>query len=218
MIGVLATLGLVWGARNSSALGLETLDRIVASVDNAAITRSDTENAYGFELILEGKMPEATPDEATRETVRNRQIDQLLLLREADSEGIAGTEAANTPEDALADIRKKFGNDEKYEAALRSIQMNEPMVLERLRNRQRILLLIDRRLRPSARVESPDLEDYYKSTFVPELARRTSNPAPPLAEVEGQIREILTQKKIDQLLTAWLENLKVNHRVDVHPF
>lgn len=211
-------LGLVWGARNSSALGLETLDRVVASVDNAAITRSDIENAYGFELVLEGQMPKPTPDDATREAVRDRQIDQLLLLREADSEGISGSEVATTPEDALADIRKKFGNDEKYKAALQSLQMDEPMVIGRLRNRQRILLLIDRRLRPSARVEPPDIEAYYKNTFVPELARRTSNPAPPLAEVDGQIREILTQKKIDQLLTAWLENLKANHRVSLHPF
>ena len=211
-------LGFACGARYSIALGLQTLDRVVASVDNSAITRNDIEIAYGFALILDGKMPEATPDDATREAVRNRQIDQLLLLREADTEGIPGTAPGHAPEDALADIRKKFGNEEKYETALRSLQMNEPMIIERLRNRLRILLLIDQRLRPSARVEPPDIEDYYKKNLVPELARRSAGPPPPLPELENQIREILTQKKIDQLLTTWLENLKASHRVGLHPF
>jgi hypothetical protein len=30
----------------------------------------------------------------------------------------------------------------------------------------------------------------------------------PLSEVAGKIKELLTQKKINQLLTAWLHNLR----------
>jgi hypothetical protein len=53
---------------------------------------------------------------------------------------------------------------------------------------------------------------------VPELARRSQAAPPPLAEIEGQIREILTQKKIDELLSSWLESLKSTHHVSIHPF
>jgi len=35
--------------------------------------------------------------------------------------------------------------------------------------------------------------------------------------VEGQIQEILVQKKINQLLADWLEELRPSHRVYFYP-
>jgi len=190
----------------------------VASVDNQAITRSDVENAYGFELFLSGLTPEPPPDSATLLAVRDRLVDQTLLLSEAGTEGISDSDLKDFAATALADIRKKFANEKAFQDALKSLGLNEMQVLARLRDRQRILTLIDSRLRPSARVELPEIETYYKNTFVPELAKQNKTPAPPLADVEGQIREILTQKRIDDLLSSWLESLKTSHRVSVHPF
>jgi SurA-like N-terminal domain len=194
------------------------LDQVVASVDNQAITQSDVEKAYGFEMFLDGKPPGPAPDLATLEAVRDRLVDQTLLLGEAGTEGITDGDLKDSSAETLAGIRKKFQSEDAYQAALRSLGMTPQMALERLRDRQRILTLIDNRLRPSARIELPEIEAYYKNTFVPELAKRSKTPAPPLSEVEGQIREILTQKKIDELLSSWLESLKSSHRVSVHPF
>jgi uncharacterized Zn finger protein len=39
-----------------------------------------------------------------------------------------------------------------------------------------------------------------------------------LTEVQGQIREILAQKKIDELLASWLEELKPSRRVRFYSF
>lgn len=217
-MGLSMALVLYGGFINAMAAQSETLDRVVASVDNIALTRSDVESAYRFELFLKSKVAETAPDRATLELIRDRQIDQLLLLREADAEGISAADSPDTSAEGLAAIRKKFGSEEAFQSALRSIDLDEQKVVDRLRDRQRILRLIDQRLRPSAQVELSDIEAYYQKTFVPELARRGTASAPPLAKVESQIREILTQKRIDQLLTAWLENLKLSHRVSVHPF
>jgi hypothetical protein len=41
---------------------------------------------------------------------------------------------------------------------------------------------------------------------------------PPLTEVQGQIQEILVQKRIDQLLASWLEELKPSRAVRFHSF
>lgn len=194
------------------------VDEIVASVDNQAITRSDVVDAYGFELFLDGQTPGHSPDVATLEAVRDRLVDQKLLLSEAGIEGISDSDLNDPAAATMADIRKKFKSEEAFQSARKSLGMSEPEALERLRDRQRILTLIDNRLRPSARIEPPEIEMYYKNTFVPELAKRSKTSAPPLAEVEGQIREILTQKKIDELLSSWLESLKSSHRVTVHPF
>jgi parvulin-like peptidyl-prolyl isomerase len=196
----------------------QVVDKVVASVDNQAITRSDVENAYGFELFLDGQAPEPPPDVATLEAVRDRLVDQTLLLSEAGIEGISDSDLDHPAAAALADIRKKFKSEEASRSALKSLGLSEEKALDRLRDRQRILTLIDNRLRPSARVELPEIETYYKNTFVPEITKRSKTPAPPLAEVEGQIREILTQNKIDELLSSWLESLKSSHRVSIHPF
>lgn len=196
----------------------EILDEVVASVDNQAITRSDLENAYEFEQFLNGQAPAPPPDPATLITQRDRLVDQKLLLGEAETEGITESDFDESPADTLAGIRKKFKSEGAFQAALQSLGLNEREALARLGDRQRILSLIDNRLRPQARIESPDLEAYYKDTFVPDLAKRSKTPAPPLSEVEDQIREILTQKRIDELLSSWLENLKTSHRVRLHPF
>lgn len=196
----------------------EILDEVVASVDNQAITRSDLENAYEFEQFLNGQAPAPPPDPATLITQRDRLVDQKLLLGEAETEGITESDFDESPADTLAGIRKKFKSEGAFQAALQSLGLNEREALARLGDRQRILSLIDNRLRPQARIESPDIEAYYKDTFVPDLAKRSKTPAPPLSEVEDQIREILTQKRIDELLSSWLENLKTSHRVRLHPF
>jgi hypothetical protein len=193
------------------ARAAETIDRVVASVDGAAITRSDVETAYRFEAFLNGETPKVGPDAATLALVRDRLINQMLLLREAD----AGKIPADDYPDDLGLARKTFRNEEAFQAALRSLDLDERQVVARLRDRHRILLLIEQRLRPSARVERPEIEAYYKNTFVPEYTRRGGGNAPPLAQVESQIQEILTQKTINQLLDKWLANLKLNHRVDV---
>ena len=59
----------------SSSLFAITKDRVVASVDNIAITLSEFEEEYSKSL-------EATPD-ATKEEVLNAMINRVLLLREA---------------------------------------------------------------------------------------------------------------------------------------
>jgi len=38
-----------------------------------------------------------------------------------------------------------------------------------------------------------------------------------LKDVQGQIQEILVEKKIDELLTTWLEELRPSRRVYFYP-
>jgi len=194
----------------------ETVDRVIASVDGVAITLSEAERAYRFELFLTGEAPRAAPDLASLALVRDRLIDQTLLLREADADNIPAADSDQAAAEGLAEARKKFGREEAFQAALRLLHMTEQQVIERLRDRDRVLRLIDRRLRPSIQVEPSEIQVYYQDVFVPEYARRGEGPAPPLGEVEGQIREILTQKRMTEMLDVWLVSLRSSHRVSVH--
>jgi hypothetical protein len=196
----------------------ETLDRVVASIGNVALTASDVEQEYRFELFRNGQTPVTPPDLATLERVRDRLIDQRLLAEEAEAESIERADLPRQAAQALAEVRKKYPSEEAFQSALQTLGTSEGEVLSRLKEQAAVLQIIDQRLRPAAWVEQTEIETYYHETFVPEYARHTVGPAPALEEVESQIREILVQQKIDQLLATWLQELKAGRRVRLHSF
>jgi hypothetical protein len=80
---------------------------------------------------------------------------------------------------------------------------------------ERTLQMINDRLRPAAIPDPNQVEDYYKQTFIPEYAKEHTGPPPPLDKIRDQIREILVQKKMNDLLDNWLDRLKSAHRVTI---
>jgi len=195
----------------------KTVDRVVASIGASAITDAEIEAEYRFEMFLDGKAAPSGPDRATLERVRDRLIAQRLLAEQAAAEG---TEPEDPPpsNEALDEVRQKFASPQAYQAALRSLGMDEQQVAARLAEQAKMLQMIEKRFRPSASPERAEIETYYRETFCPEFARRSKAPPPPLAEVENKIRDILVEKKIDGLLEAWLEEMKSSQRVKVHAF
>lgn len=196
----------------------ETVDRVVASISNVALTASDIEQEYRFELFRNGQTRATPPDLAILERVRDRLIDQRLLAEEAEAESIGRADLPRQAAQALAEVRKKYPSEEAFQSALQTLGTSEGEVLSRLEDQASVLQIIDQRLRSAAWVERTEIEAYYHETFVPEYARHTAGPAPALEEVESQIREILVQQKIDQLLATWLQELKAGRRVRLHSF
>ena len=194
----------------------ETLDRVVASIGNNAITRSDVVEEYRFERFLDGKPPVGTPGQDERQAVLGRLISQNLLTSQMRMPARQSKNGAKNAAETLQDVRKKFPNEEAYRAAIQSLGMTEPQVLKRLELYQRTLQMIDNRLRPAALPEPGEVENYYKTTFVPEYAKGHPGSPPPLDDVREQIREILVQEKMNQLLGKWLDRLESTHRVTIH--
>ena len=115
-------------------------------------------------------------------------------------------------------VRKHFSSDPDYQSALHALHMDEKQILTTLVEQQRILRIVEQRLRPAAAPGTADVESYYHDVFTPEYTQKHGVPVPPLTEVEGQIREILLQKRIDELLPSWLEELKPSRAVRFHSF
>jgi len=196
--------------------GPQTLDRVVAAVGNVAITASDVESEYRLERFLDGKEPEGDPGAATLNQVRQRLIDRILLEDEAQTDSVK-----LSPDDpALAaqwsELQKKFPSEEAFAGALKKLGMSEEALKSVLAEQEGILHLIDQRLRPEVVVEPPEIEAYYQNTLVPSLTQQGNQHPPPLSDVEGRIREILVQQKIDGLLDTWLKRLR--DRGDVRVF
>jgi glycerophosphoryl diester phosphodiesterase len=196
----------------------EVLDRVVASIGDVAITQSDVEQEYRLERFLDGQWPPLPPESKTLDQARERLVYQKLLLEEETQDLSRDPTLEKTAAEELDGLRKRFSSEQDYRSALQSLHMDETQILTTLIAQQRILRIIEQQLRPTAAPGTNDVESYYHDVFAPEFMRTHGPPVPALTEVEGQIREILAQRKIDQLLASWLEELKPSRRVRFHSF
>jgi peptidyl-prolyl cis-trans isomerase SurA len=194
----------------------ETLDSVVASVGDDAITAHDVVEEYHFERFLEGESPTGLPSHEERQAALNRLISQTLLAEQIQRPAKPPGNGVKNAEDTLKSVREKFANRQAYNAALQSLGMTEPQVLKRLEIYEHTLQMINNRLRPAALPDPIEVEAYYQKTFVPEYAKEHKGPPPPLDEIREQVREILVQKKMNELLDSWLNRLKSTHRVTIH--
>jgi hypothetical protein len=194
----------------------ETLNSVVASVGDEAITQRDVVEEYRFERFLDGKIPVGEPTPPESKDALSRLISQWLLAEQMQRPEGSSNDGMKNAEDTLKSVRAKFSDPSAYRAALESLGMTEPQVLQRLELYQRTLQMINNRLRPAATPDPNEVEDYYKNTFVPEYAKAHGGPPPPLDDVREEISEILVQKKMNVLLDNWLDRLKSTHRVTIH--
>ena len=215
LAGPLVLPAMMLGASFSRA---EVLDRVVASIGATAITQSDVEHEYRLERFLDGQWPPPPPDPKTLEQVCRRLTDQKLLLEEEPQDLSADPTLEEAAAKELDAVRKRFSSEADYQSALQRLNMDEKQILTTLVQQQRILRLIDQTLRPAAAPSPAEVEAYYRDVFTPEYKQLHGSDAPPMSEVQGQIEEILVEKKIDQLLDSWLEELGPSLRRRFHSF
>jgi len=72
--------------------------------------------------------------------------------------------------------------------------------------------LVDARLRPNVVIDSRSIESYYNQELLPQLSQAGSAKVP-LAEVTPKIKELLTQQKMNQMLVAWLQDLRSGSQI-----
>ena len=211
--------GIAAATAGSVCLASQTLDRVVASLGPEAITASDVEQEYRFECFLEAQWPAPLPDSAALAAAREHLTYQKLLIREENPGPAEIAASEKAAEERLAEVRKQFAGAEDFQQGLKELGMTETEVKGRLAQQELMLRLIDQRLRPAASPSEEEVTDYYRSTFVPEFQKRNGGAAaPPLSEVEDQIREVLIQERINELLDQWIEELKPTSHVRFHSF
>jgi hypothetical protein len=204
---------LVFMPRSSWA---STVDRVVVSVGNIAITISDVDQEVRFAQFLDGQPQTAEPSEAQWNAARDRLVEQTLLAEEAEADKANLTGLTEEATRLVDEVRKLYPDEAAYGAALAFTGYTKDQAFQRLTRNVRIVRLINRRLRPNAWVDRRDIEAYYEDTFLREYGQREQTPPPKLEDVETVIRETLTQQKVDQLLDQWLKEIQSTRRVKVH--
>lgn len=191
----------------------EIIDRIVATVNGHIILQSDWEDALCYEAFVAGHpLDQITADE--RKAALDRLIDQELLREQMASSDFHHASPQEV-DDRIAEVRNQYpgaGTDSSWQALLFHYGMTENELRVRVALELDVLRLVDARLRPSVQIDSRSIESYYNQELLPQLRQKGAREVP-LAEVTPKIRELLTQQKMNQLLTAWLQNLRASSEI-----
>jgi parvulin-like peptidyl-prolyl isomerase len=207
------------GAGGTACAQTQTLDSVVASIGNTAITASDVEREYRFERFLAGQWPPAPANADALHAARQRLAYQMLLTTEENAGPGERLASQNAAAQTLAALRKEYAHADDFQQALHDLGMTEAEVRARIAQEDLMLRLIDERLRPAALPTDDEVAAYYRSAFVPEFQKKNgSAAAPPLAAVASQIREVLVQQHINELLDQWINELQPTAHLRFHPF
>lgn len=195
------------------AQGKTTLvDRVRAAVNGEVITQSDV-NLEVAMYLLDGAESSFSREEVERIDL-DRIIDRRLLLVEMRNREAPAVNRAEV-EKEMRRIKLKLESDSRLAEEIRLLQVTEEMLRRAVVERLAILAFVEQRFRPEVEVRPAEIESYYNSSLVPEM-RRTGKKQP-LTEVEGKIRELLIQRKINQRLEEWLRQRRQTALVKLNP-
>jgi hypothetical protein len=193
-------------------LAADVIDRIVATVNGHVILQSDWDDAIRFEALANGR-PLAQITDQDRSRALDRLIDQELLREQAQ-----GVESPQPPaeevQQRIQEIQSQFGgaSGNAWRSALARYGFDEKQLEARVARDISVLRQVEARLRPTVQLDPTSIESYYRDKLLPQLYH-AGGPDVPLAQVAGKIREILTQEKVNQLFSAWLQSLRAGSKI-----
>ncbi len=192
----------------------EVVDRIVATVNRQPVLLSDWETAMRYEAFLDQR-PLPLPSERANATL-DRLIDQELLREQMRTSHVPAVTAEEIATQ-IQEIRKNTAgcdSDAGFRAALARYGLSESELRERVTSQFAILRFLDVRLRPTVHIDRRSIEAYYNDTLLPEL-RQKGQPAASLADVSAQIEELLSQQRVDAILSDWLKDLRQQSEIHI---
>jgi len=210
-----AAVALLAGSRSAPAGDI--LDRIVATVNGHIILESDWADALRYQAFVDGRPLDQFPA-AERKAALDRLIDQELLqeqMRSSDLQPASDEEV----QQRIQEIRTRYpGTDsgQGWRSVLSRYGFTEDQLKRRVSLQLNLMRLVDARLRPNVSIDSKSIESYYNQELLPQL-RQSGKGELPLAEASPKIKELLTQQRMNQLLVAWLQNLRSGSEIQTEP-
>jgi hypothetical protein len=111
-------------------------------------------------------------------------------------------------------LTAQSGSADAYRTRLQELGLTAESAARHVARQIYLARYLDYKFRPVAHVESAQVEKYYGEVLVPELRKRGQD-APALESVEGQIRELLTQREISARAAKWLEETRARLRIEI---
>lgn len=186
-------------------------DRVLAVVDEDPILQSDLDRVIALGL--------AQPRSGEDPTVfRRRTLDELIAERlrfhEMDRFGFEQVPVEDV-DTHVAEIRARFKDEAAFQKALRDQKMTVKELRQVVARQLMVLAYVDEQLGPRVFVSLDDISNYYRTVLTPDLQKQGQT-VPPLEDVRDQIRGVLREKRLNEAIGKWTEDLR--RKADVQVF
>jgi peptidyl-prolyl cis-trans isomerase SurA len=191
----------------------EIIDAVIATVSRQPVLQSEWDEATRFEAFMQQK-PLSTVSDQDRVRALQRLIDRRLLEVQMSSRSYLAP-SADELRAAVAKLRAQIpgAKDEAgWQAVLAEYGFSQREIENHLRSETQMMNFVEVRLRPNVHIQPEEVEAYYRAQVLPDL-EKAGVKLVTLQEVEPKIRELLVQQRMDELLDAWLHNLRQQTRV-----
>jgi hypothetical protein len=195
----------------ASAVAGPIVDRVVTNVNGHVLLQSDWEQEVAFEALSNGRDPDSFTS-AEREAALNRLIDQELLREQVRPSQPAPADQVAARVVEVRKLNPGCTTEEKWRATLQRYGLTQSALEKRLGDDIRLMELVEDRLRPSIQIDRQAVETYYHDELLPEMKKAGSHAAP-LTDVFGRIKDLLAEKKMNELLSGWLASLRSGSQI-----
>ena len=196
-----------------TALAGEVIDSVIATINHKPVLQSDWDDAVRFEAFMQQK-PLGRVTEADRVSALQRLIDrELLEIQMTDPNYLAPSR-----EEVRANLTRlraqipAASDEQGWQKLIAAYGFSQREIEANVRCEMQMMNFIEVRLRPNVHVQPEEVEAYYRKQVVPDLEKAGAKVVT-FQEVEPKIRELLVQQHMDELLDAWLHNLRQQSQI-----
>lgn len=182
---------------------LELEDRILAAVNEDTILHSDVEQVIGLGLV---ERREEESDSELRRRVLGGLIEQSLRFQQVGRFGFGRMDPERI-EAQMRVLRADYESDEAFREHLHGLGLTVQEVRQIVSRQLAVLDYVEERLGPRVFVGLEDIRTYYEEVLVAEAEERGAE-VPPLAEVRETIRRLLKDRRLNEEIERWTEELR----------
>jgi hypothetical protein len=190
-----ASVAWIVGVWLSPVSGQQLIDRVVARVDNYAITLTDVNAALALGVV------EAPPGENRQAAAIRRLIERQLVLAEV-ARFVPAEPAAAMVDAEVAAMHARAGD--RLGAIMESTGMDEARIREMARDTLRIQAYLNQRFGTSVQVSDAEVTQYYRAH--PEEFTRNGT-LMPFDEAEPIARQRTAGERRASTIAQWLKDL-----------
>jgi hypothetical protein len=185
------------------------IDRIAIVVENRIVKESDIKRDIRVTSFLNSEIPDLSlPSE---KKAASRLIDQVFIRREIE----LGDYPAATLQQADRQLEKlkeeRFRTEAAFEQALRRYDLTSLDLRTQFQWQLTVLRFIDVRFKPAVLITDDEIERYYRDHAA--ALRRDYPSKSSLDDLRAEIRDILTNEKVNQQFFAWLDGQRKGTKV-----
>lgn len=190
------------------------LDRIAAVVGDEIILESEVERRYQVGLLAPRPGETAA---ALRDRVLEERIVELLRERELRKGGSLPPDPKEV-EARMADLASRVvaARGVPFDEVLRQAETTRAEVLSWIRRGLELESYVRERIAPTIRTTDAELTAYYEGPFREEARKEGLTTIAPFSEVKEEVRELVRQRKLNEEVERWTQELREKTRVLVY--